>query len=74
MNEIINKTLKEKITYSVISERQPVPSVFHDTFKEAVEWAEKDQPAYRPYFIVERTEHFEICGVVGENKVGEEDS
>ena len=55
---------KEKITYGAICEQQPEPSVFFKTFSEAVNWAENDQPAHRPYFIVERTEHFEVCGVV----------
>ena len=38
---------------------------FESDTEEAVDAAKFDQPAYRPYYIVERVEHFEICGVVG---------
>lgn len=54
----------EKISYGVICEQMPDPIVFFDNYEKAVEWAENNQPVYRPWYIVERTEHFEVCGVV----------
>lgn len=65
------KPLEERITYSVICEQMPEPKVYHSSFNEAVEWAKSDQPLYRPYYIVGRVEHFEICGVVGDKAEGE---
>lgn len=62
------KTPEEKISYAVISEKMPTPHLYFHTYKEAVVYAKKEQPAYRPYYIVERTEHFEICGVVGDKE------
>lgn len=34
------------------------------TFTQAKEAAEFDQPAYRPYLIVEKVEHYEIAGEI----------
>lgn len=60
------KTPEEEISYAAICERQPIPTSYFRTYEEAVSHAKFDQPAYRPYYIVERVEHFEICGVVGD--------
>lgn len=57
-------TPEEKIMYGTISEQQPECHIWYDTYGEAVESAKFDQPKYRPYYIVEKTEHYEICGVV----------
>ena len=66
------KPLEERITYSVICEQMPEPTVYFSSFDEAVKWAELSQPLYRPYYIVERVEHFEVCGVVGDKAESEE--
>ena len=58
-------TPEERISYSVICDKQPDPRIYHSTYEEAVKWAKLNQPDYRPYYIVKRVEHFEICGVVG---------
>lgn len=58
-------TPEEKITYSVICENSPTPDIYFDTYEEAVKFAKFNQPANKPYYIVERVEHFEICGVMG---------
>ena len=58
------KTPEEKISYSAICEQMPIPHLYFDTYEEAVKYAKFEQPAYRPYYIVERVEHFEICGVI----------
>jgi len=60
------KTPEEKISYTTICEQMPISNVYFGTYKEAVNFAKSDQPAYRPYYIVKRVEHFEICGIVGD--------
>ena len=60
------KTPEEKISYAAICEQMPIPHLYFGTYEEAVDYAKIEQPAYRPYYIVERVEHFEICGVVGD--------
>lgn len=60
------KTPEEKISYAAICEQMPIPHTYFGTYKEAEDYAKIEQPAYRPYYIVERVEHFEICGVVGD--------
>ena len=62
------KTPKERITYAAICEQMPTPHVYFGTYEEAEDYAETEQPAYRPYYIVKRIEHFEICGIVGEKR------
>ena len=58
------KTPEEITTYSIICEKMPTPSVYFPTYELAVKWAKFNQPTYRPFYIVERTEHFEICGKI----------
>lgn len=58
---------KDRISYSVICKRVPESSVYFSTYKEALHWAELEQPADRPHYIVKRIEHFEICGVIDSN-------
>ena len=62
------KCPEEKIYYGVICERFPEPSVYFETFESAIRWAKSEQPAYRPYYIVECVEHYEICGSVDDKK------
>lgn len=57
-------TPEERISYAVICEKMPNPCCFFGSYKEAVKWAKFDQPENRPFYIVKRVEHFEICGVV----------
>lgn len=54
----------KKLSYCVVSKRMPEPCIFFKTYDDALHWAKNDQPAYRPFYILERTEYFEICGVV----------
>lgn len=63
------KIPEEKISYAVICKQMPIPHLYFETYKEAEDYAKIEQPAYRPYYIVERVEHFELCGVV--SKEGE---
>ena len=58
------KAPEEKISYAAICEQMPISNIYFGTYKEAVDFAKFNQPSYRPYYIVERVEHFEICGVV----------
>lgn len=57
-------TPEEKITYSAIDENSPTPDIYFDTYEEAVSMARFSKPTGKPCYIVERVEHFEICGVV----------
>lgn len=59
------KISEEKISYSAICEQMPIPQLYFGTYQDAVDYAKSEQPAYRPYYIVEIVEHFEICGIVG---------
>ncbi len=59
------KTPEEKISYTAICKQMPTPHSYFETYEEAENYAKIEQPAYRPYYIVERVEHFEICGVIG---------
>lgn len=61
------KAPDEKASYAIICERFPSPSVYFDDYDTALKWAKSNQPSYRPYYIVKRTEHFEICGDVDIN-------
>ena len=54
----------DKISYAVICDKFPSPHVYFNTYDEAEHWARFNQPNYRPYYITERTEHFEIVGEV----------
>ena len=68
MNDSINRiheiTESDKISFSVICDKFPSPQVYFNTYKEAEHWARFDQPNHRPYYIIERSEHFEIVGEV----------
>ena len=70
-NDLISKqaiiheiTESDKISYTVICNKFPIPYVYFNTYKEAERWAKFDQPDHRPYYIIERSEHFEIVGEV----------
>lgn len=65
-----DKRLEEKISYSYISENniERKHLLWFETYGEAYEAAKFDQPADRPYLIVERTEHFEVCGRVKQRR------
>lgn len=63
------KELKEKITYTYIRQDEYDrgecnTGVYFPTFEQARRTAEVDQPANKPYYIVERVECFTVCGVV----------
>ena len=57
-------TESDKISYAVICDKFPSPHVYFNTYDEAEHWARFNQPNYRPYYISERSEHFEIVGEV----------
>ena len=54
------KVTRYRIRYSP---KSYLCTVFH-TYEEAEHWARFNQPNYRPYYIIERSEHFEIVGEV----------
>ena len=58
------KTPDERITYGVISMKHQSTDMYANTYDDALKMAHEmkhDKPEDKPYFIVERTEHFEIC-------------
>lgn len=57
-------TESDKISYAVICDKFPSPHVYFNTYDEAKHWARFNQPNYRPYYIIKRSEHFEIVGEV----------
>ena len=54
----------KKISYAVICDKFTSPHIYFNTYDEAKRWARFNQPDYRPYYIVKRSEHFEIVGEV----------
>lgn len=57
-------TESDKISYAVICDKFQSPHIYFNTYKEAERWARFDQPNDRPFYIVKRSEHFEIVGEV----------
>ena len=57
-------TESDKISYSVICDKFPSPHIYFNTYDEAERWAKFDQPNDRPFYIVKRSEHFEIVGEI----------
>ena len=57
-------TEPDKKSYTVICNKFQIPHVYFNTYEEAEHWAKFNQPNYRPYYIIERSEHFEIVGEV----------
>ena len=52
---------KDKVSYAVICEKFPNPSIYFDTYDLAARWIKLEQPNNKPHYIVKCTEHFEIC-------------
>lgn len=63
-----NNTIEERIYYGYISkknlEKGFVPTLWHYTYSEARSEAKEESPTERPYYIIEKTEHYEIVGEV----------
>ena len=57
-------TESDKISYAIICDKFPSPHVYFNTYDEAEHWARFNQPNYRPFYIIKRSEHFEIVGEV----------
>ena len=60
----MDDTILDKISYAVICDKFPSPHVYFNTYNEAEHWARFNQPNNRPYYIIKRSEHFEIVGEV----------
>lgn len=60
------RPIPEKIRYGYTNDIARMPTAWTDTYKGAVSMAESDQPANGPYFIIEKCEHYEVCGTVGD--------
>ena len=55
---------KEEIYYGYMDKNGNICSMWFKTYDEALKSAESDQPAYLPFYILEKTEHYEIVGKV----------
>lgn len=55
------KAPDSKVSYAVICEKYPDPCMYFDSYDLALKWANINQPDNRPFYIVKRTEHFEVC-------------
>lgn len=62
------KAPDDEISYAIICNKFPVPQERYTTYDLALKWAKLNQPEYRPFYIVKCTEHFEICGMVEQNR------
>lgn len=56
--------LEDEVSYTAICEHFPKSSVYFSTYEDAFEYAQDNQPAYRPWYIVKCIKHFEICGTI----------
>lgn len=63
-----NNTIEERIYYGYISKKDSeeglVPTIFFSTYSGARSAAKSENPAERPYYIVEITVHYETIGEV----------
>lgn len=59
--------LEEKIKYGYTHDLSRMPTGWFRSYDEAVRCAKHDQPANRPYYMIELCEHYEVCGRVEEN-------
>lgn len=56
--------MKEIITYGVTSDLNRMPAVYTESYSEALEDAKRPHCEHKRRYIIERTEHFEVCGEV----------
>ena len=68
------KVPEEKIYYTVICEQMPSSNLRFETYEKAKDYAKNEQLRYRPYYIVEIVEHYEMCGVVGDKGKEQQDT
>ena len=60
-------TPEEEITYGIMNKKGHVSCLWSKSYAEALDYAKTEQPMNRPYYILERTEHYEIVGEVKDN-------
>lgn len=60
-NDDAIKCPEDKITYAVICKKFPNPTTYFESYELAKRWVKLEQPNNRPFYIVKRTEHFELC-------------
>ena len=68
------KCPEDKITYAVICKKFPNPNVYFESYELAKRWIELEQPNNRPFYIVKRIEHFELCNNGVESVEAEKDN
>lgn len=61
---IVDDKVQDQIRYGHTCDLSRMPTVWTKSFDEALRYAKNDQPANRPFYIIELCEHFEVCGIV----------
>lgn len=59
---------QEEITYGIMNKNGHISCLWSKSYAEALDYAKTEQPMNRPYYILERTEHYEIVGEVKESE------
>ena len=58
---------QDEITYGIMNKNGHISCLWSKSYAEALDYAKKEQPMNRPYYILKRTEHYEIVGEVKDN-------
>lgn len=59
--------IEDVIKYGHTNDLSRMPTVYSRSYDEAVRYAKIDQPANRPFYIIELCEHYEVCGILDNN-------
>ena len=60
--------MADKVTYGYTRDVNVSPSMWSSNKDFIIKWANDDNPAKRPFFIVRRTEVFDVVDIVGEKE------
>lgn len=63
--------MEERITYGFTRDLNHVPTMWTESYSEAVEDAKIPYCDRKKRYIIERTEHFEVCGEVEPKSLAE---
>ena len=61
---IIDDKVQDQIRYGHTNDLSRMPTVYSRSYDEAVRYAKNDQPANRPFYIIELCEHYEVCDII----------
>lgn len=57
--------MEDKVTYGYTHDLNVPPTTWSSDEEFMTRWATDDQPAKRPYYLVKRTETFDIIDIIG---------